>query len=465
MMLAPSPAGDEMQGGATGLPTGNSLSAEEQKQEAAATIPASSRQKAIAFWLLRRPRLLAALLFVGLTAAGIAVITPHLRAWYHLRAARSELRRWHNAQAIRHLQVCHRIWPHDPDVLILAAQSARRVRGYEEAERLLKEYQDTRGLDDAYSLEQLLLSAERRLDQVADLCFHYVDEGHPDTPLILEALTLGYLQQYRLGEARLCLDRWLQLYPDHPQALCLEGVYYLDYGHARSAAERSYRRVLELDPEHEEARLGLAVALLDDHNYEDAAQHLEYLRQCQPDNLSIQVGLADCLEGLDRQAEAVQIADSVLAQNPDFVPGLSLRGRLAIKQDQFVEAENWLHKAVRLNPNDHRARVALVQALNHNGKEQEAQQQQNLLDQLEKDLTRFNAIVTKEMVQRPRDPALHCELGQLLIRSGQNERGLHYLTNALRLDPQYAPARQALDNYKQKMEAEARQPNAGQQSR
>ncbi|HZV04842.1 MAG TPA: tetratricopeptide repeat protein [Gemmataceae bacterium] len=464
-MLAPSPTGDEMQGGATGPAGCEGSSTGEQTPETAPPIPSPSRLKAIGFWLLQRPRLLAAIVFVGLTAAGVAFITPHVRAWYHLRAARSELKRWHNAQAIRHLKVCHQIWPHDPDVLILAAQSARRVRGYDEAERLLKEYQETRGLDDACSFELLLLSAERRLDQVVDLCFHYVGEGHPDTPLILEALTLGYLQQYRLGEARLCLDRWLQLYPDHPQALCLEGVYYLDYGHARSAAEKSYRRVLEMDPEHEEARLGLAVALLDDRNYEEAARHLEYLHQCQPDNLSIQVGLADCLDGLDRQEEAVRMADSVLAQKPDFVPGLSLRGRLAIKQDQFAEAENWLRKAVQINPNDHRARVALVQALNHNGKEQEAQQQQNLLDQLEKDLTRFNAIVTQELVQKPRDPALHCELGQLLIRSGQHERGLHYLRNALSLDPQYAPARKALEEYKQKMEAETRQPTAEQQPR
>lgn len=460
-MLAPSSTSADEQGGTAGAASGTCPSSGGEALGAAAAITRPSRWRAIVGWLLRRPRLCAVGILLGLIVAGVVVASPHLRAWYHLRAARSELQRWHNAQAIRHLQICLRIWPHDPDVLLLAARSTRRARGYAEADGLLERYQQARGLDEACTLEQLLLSAAGGNEQVIDLCWRYVEQGHPDTPLILEALTHGYLRKYRLGEARLCLDRWLQLMPDHPQALCLEGFFYLDYGHARTAAEKSYRRALELDPDLEEARLGLAVALIDDKNFAEAAEHLERLRQCQPDNLSVQVGLAECLDGLGRQEEAVRLVDEVLRQKPDSVPAMSLRGRLAIKDAEFVEAEKWLSEAVRLHPNDHRARYALVQCLNHNGKEKEAQQQHQQFKQLEKDLTRFNEIVTRALVERPRDPALHCELGQLLIRSGQREEGLRYLQSALRIDPQYAPARQALEEYKQKVTSQARQPDAG----
>jgi tetratricopeptide (TPR) repeat protein len=408
---------------------------------------------------------LAVVILLVLLGAGAVVATPHLRAWHHLRVARSELQRWHNAQAIRHLKICMEVWPHDPNVLLLAARSSRRARSYTDAERLLEMYRQERGLDEASSFEQLLLSAGRGKEQVMNTCWRYVEQGHPDAPLILEALTFGHLGQYRLGEARSCLDYWLQQFPDHPQALCLEGLFFLDYGHARSAAEKSYRRVLELDPEHEEARLGLAVALLDDNNFDEAAEHLEYLRQCQPDGLSIQVGLAECYYGLGKQEEAEGIVESVLAANPDFVPALSLRGRLALKSGQSVEAENWLQEAVRLNPNDFRARFALVQALHHNGKENDAQEQQNQVKQLEKDLIRFNEIVTNDLVKQPRDPALHCELGQLLLRSGQHEKGLQYLQSALRLDPQCAPARQALAELKEKSNTRTRQAESEQPPR
>ena len=194
----------------------------------------------------------------------------------------------------------------------------------------MQKYQQVRGVDDAGSLEQLLLSAERRVDQVTDLCWHYVEQGHPDTPLILEALTRGYLRQYRLGQARMCLEYWQEREPNNAQVYWLQGLLHLDYAHAREPAEASCRRALELDPEHEEARLGLAVALINGKNYEEAAEHLEFLRRRQPDNMSVLVGLAECRDGMGEADEPVRLLDAVLAQQPDSAPALSLRGRIAI---------------------------------------------------------------------------------------------------------------------------------------
>jgi tetratricopeptide (TPR) repeat protein len=390
---------------------------------------------------------------VGVVAAAGVWAWPHLQACYHFRAAATELQRFHNAQAIRHLQVCLRVWPHDPDVMLLAARSARRARHYDEADRLLQMYQQARGLDDAGTLEQLLLTAERRVDQVAELCWRHVEHGHPDTPLLLEALTRGYLRQYRLVDARRCLDYWMEHQPDNAQALCLEGLFHLDYGHARSAGEASFRRAVELDPDHEEARQGLAVALLDGFHYPEAVEHLERLHQSQPDNLSVQVGLAEGLVGLGQSARAVGLVDGVLAVQPRFAPAVALRGRLALSAGQSDEAETWLRQAVALDPANHRSLYNLIQCLGQNGKEEEAQRRRQQLQQMEEDLARFNEIVTKDLRQRPRDPALHCDLGRLLLRGGQREEGLRWLKSALHLDPQYAPARQALAEYQQQPKA------------
>src|SRR5262249_5196915 len=290
---------------------------------------------------------------------------------------------FHNPQAIRHLQACLRVWPTDGEVLLMTARAARRAGAYEEAAHSLEKYQQARGLDEKSSFEQLLLSAERNVDQVAVVCRHHVEQGHPDAPLILEALTRGYLRQYRLPEARICVDRWRESQPDNVQALCLRGQFHLDYERASDRAVDDYRRAVELDPGHEEARLGLAIVYLESKNFAEAARHLDYLGRRQPDNLRVQVGLAQARHGLGAGAEAVRLLDAVLARQPGYAPALSLRGQIALERDQPEAAEALLRQAVERDPSDHQARYNLILCLHRNGKEGEVPRHEQLLKQFE----------------------------------------------------------------------------------
>jgi predicted Zn-dependent protease len=353
--------------------------------------------------------------------------------------------RYHNPQAIRHLQACLRAWPDDGDVLLLAARAARRARAYEDAERGLEKYQQVRGCDDAAAFEQLLLAAERGgEDRLIDLCWRYVEQGHPERPLILETLARAYLRHYRLPEANRCLDYWLHDQPDNPQALCLKGHLHLDYEHVRPPAEECYRRAVELDPDHDEARLGLAVALLEDKAFPEAAGHLEYLAKSQPDNPRVQVDLARCRDGQGQRAEALLVVDAVLARRPGYARALALRGRLAFEGEEYQVAEPWLRAAVAADPGDTQARYDLARCLRYRGAIDEAQDHEAQIRQREADLKRFHEIATVEMAQRPHDPQLHYTLGRLLLRTGRRAEALRWLHSALVQDPQYAPARQAL---------------------
>jgi Flp pilus assembly protein TadD len=389
--------------------------------------------------------------------AGATVLAyPHLRVWSHLRSARHESERCHNAQVIRHLRICREIWRRDPEILLLSARAARRAEVYDDSERLLTLYREQKGNDEAFAFEHLLLAAERRVDQTADLCWLHIEKGHPDTALLFEALTRGYLRQYRYGQARLCLDRWKQLQPNNPQGYYLEGLFFLDHLHTISAAADCYSRALELDPDHEEARLGLAVALLQGNSFAQAAQHFERLLQSQSHNARVEVGLAECRDGLGESAEAARLVDDVLTRQPHLAAALSLRGRLALKEGQRAEAEDWLRQALGRNPMDHRTRYSLILCLEQNGRDEEAQRQRRQLQQIEEDTARFHDIVTRDIAERPTDPALHCALGELLLRAGQREEGLRWLQSALHLNPNYAPARQAAEEYQKKAMSEAR---------
>jgi tetratricopeptide (TPR) repeat protein len=412
--------------------------------------------------LLRRRRFLAfTAVLIGLFAFSFFWVVPYFRVGSHLRAARSETQLCHNRQAIDHLQICLREWPNNPEVLMLAARATRRERNYAESGRLLGKYQQLRGLDDAASFEQLLLSVELNVEGTGDRCRRLVESGHPESSLILEALTRGHLQQYQLQNARACLNRWLNLNPDCVQAWYLCGLFIYDYCHAPNEAEKCYRRAVELDPAHEEARHGLAVILTDAKSYAEAIEHLEILRQSQPDNLALQMGLAECRAGLGESSEARRLLEGILAGQPGYEPAIALQGRLALEDGEYEQAESRLREALAITPSDHRARHNLVKCLNQLGKKEEAGRHQQELDQLEKDRGQFEEIVMKELPQRPRDPSLHCTLGRLLLRGGYTEEGLRWLNSALLLDPHYAPAQQALTEYRDGLAKEKKQEQRG----
>jgi tetratricopeptide (TPR) repeat protein len=390
----------------------------------------------VAAWLLFQPWLL-----------------PRFRAWQHARAARSELKNYHNSQALRHLQECRSIWPNDPDLLLLAARAERRSMHYAEAERFLEEFRSARGSDEACSFEQLLLNAERSVDRVANRCRWYVEQGHEDSALILEALARGYFRQYQPGAARWCLDRWLQMEPNNAQVHYLDGQFQMNFTHRYDSAQASYRRAVELDPEHEEARVCLAVLLLNSlskPDAEEALKHFEFIADRRPDDLSVRMGMAEARNILGQAAEAIIITDAVLAQKPDDPQALSLRGRLALDQGQYEAAETWLRETLAVDPNIGGVRYLLVQCLRKNNKTEEAERLEKESKKIQDDILRSDEIITHDLPKSPHSAVLQCELGQLFLRRGRVEEGLRWLESALREDPKYEPAQKALAEFRKK---------------
>jgi tetratricopeptide (TPR) repeat protein len=405
----------------------------------------------LASLLRNQRRRLAVGVLLGLLVFAAIWILPHLSSWYHFRAARLALNCSHHREAIEHLRICLKTWPADAEVLYLAARISRRISNAVEAEIALNKYEALRGCDDAAALERTLLRAESGdVDRTIALCKRWIEQRHPDAPFIFEAMIRGYLHAYRLPEARLLVQRWREAQPDNPQTYFVEGEVH-DCEVRASEAITCYQHVLEIDPQHEEARLKLTAALLEQRAFADAVPHLEYLRQHQPDNLQASVRLAACRAFLGQQEEAVHLLEDVLSRQPDFAPALSERGKIALACEEYTAAENWLRQAVKRNPSDQPTRYSLVQCLRRQGEESEAQQQEQQLQQLEADLKRINKIATRDMALAPHSAALHCELGVIFMRNGLVEQGLHWLNSAVQQEARFAAAHQALADYYQRI--------------
>src|SRR5262249_45019862 len=133
-------------------------------------------------WLARQPlHLLVCVLLLVLFVFGAWLGGLQLWAWYHSRAGRAQLERYHSPAAIEHLVKCLEIWPHDPDALVLAARAARRLEDFDLAESFLDK---ARGMRRNYDpvMETLLLRAARgELAEVEKICQQRVEQDDPDS--------------------------------------------------------------------------------------------------------------------------------------------------------------------------------------------------------------------------------------------------------------------------------------------
>jgi tetratricopeptide (TPR) repeat protein len=392
--------------------------------------------------------LAAALLVVGLAVAfAVKVARDGLWAASHLRAARDCLDGYRNAEALEHLRSVLEIWPNDRETLLLAARACRRQMAFADAEAYLDRYQAAQGEDDDLTLETVLLRAERgEMDAVRVFCQNLVEQEHPGTPLILEAMANGYLRAFRLKDALYCLKIWQKRQPDKPQVYYLQGKVF-DQSLNFQEGIANYRRVLELDAGNDDARLLLAAKLLDVAQAAEALPHLRYLMKRLPGNPLVPLLLARCQHQLGRLREAEKTLDRLLARSPELGLALAERGSLALQQGQNKAAERWLRRAAAREPGNYQIHFQWHQALVRTGQTEEARRVDGRMKQMERDIKRIQEIVTQKMQESPHDPELHYEVGMIALRAGAIQEGVRWLESALREAPGYRPAHEALAEY------------------
>src|SRR5262249_42718970 len=157
--------------------------------------------------------------------------------------------------------------------------TARQAGDVEGAARHLEAYLSAGGgpSDEDFLLERMLLRAQQgEVDPILKSCQSLVEQDHPATARILDALVQGYLRRLRLGDADVTVNIWLDRLPDHPQALHMRGWVREHRGVPERAAE-DYERVLQLDPGRDDVRFRLASSLLDASRPAEALTHLEDL--------------------------------------------------------------------------------------------------------------------------------------------------------------------------------------------
>ncbi len=384
------------------------------------------------------------------------LIGRQLWAGHHWREAQAAVGHYHYSLAKKHIELCHSVWPHDPAVLLLGARIARRLQMFDDADALLKLYHAKHREDDNLLLERVLLRAERGdLDGVSRFCRTLLDQDHPQTGVILEALVAGSLRAYRLDDAEALIGRWQEHAPDNAHAEHSRGFLAELRGQPLDAV-KSYRRAIQLDAEHVDARFRLGNVLLDLAQAQEAVPHLRWLAERHPAYVAVLVDLARGLDQLGQQDEAEQLLARARGLGTNHPDTWLESGILALRREQYEQAESWLRRACALSPGDYRSHYQLSLCLERRGKAEEARELLPRLKQLEADNARWRDIINHLLPRSPDDPSLHHDLGMIALRAGTIPEALRWFESALAADPAHVPTHQALAGYYQRAGQAAR---------
>jgi tetratricopeptide (TPR) repeat protein len=363
----------------------------------------------------------------------------------HFRAAQQALDRHDWSDARKHLDVCLRAWPNDPEVHRLAARAARRLEHLDEASRQMDTCERLQGGESqAAKVERALLLVHRGdLAGAESFLRDCVARDDPDAVEILDILSTALILDYRLPEAHQCLDELLRRQPDNFDFLVRRAWTAQNQAWYTVAVE-SRQRALALRPEAENMRMALADDLLTLGRFAEAREQLALLEKKRPNDPGVRFALARCLAGQGEKDRAAELLDRLLAQEPNNPAVLGERGWLDLERDRPREALDYLRRAQEHSGPNQTLLMRLSDCLRLLGKPDEARTYRERAERLHADTTRALKL-TKRYREGGRNDADLChDLGVLLLRLDKREDALRFFGKALKIKPNHRPTLESL---------------------
>jgi tetratricopeptide (TPR) repeat protein len=316
---------------------------------------------------------------------------------------------------------------------LAAAREARRGDNCSQAERSLAACWRLPGLRSAIELEEQL-SAVQQGDLRNEKAWQSQSAGNSaDNRLILEALAKGKLAHFQWATAQKYAESILDKDPADARALWLKARARIEM-HLEEQALADLERALQSEPDDFEIRRTHADLLHRLGHVKKAIVEYEQLHNERPDSERVIVALAQCWQEQAKLEDARELLDRLLDGQPVLVSALIERGRLALRMGDPQAAEKSLRRAVELNPDHADANFVLRLALQAQRKVDAA------IDARVLQIDRRQA----EVIQSLREPnpqlALLTDVGQWMVRTGQEHDAAAWFYSALKEDANYRPA-------------------------
>jgi tetratricopeptide (TPR) repeat protein len=374
-------------------------------------------------------------------------LSRRLWACHHRQEAEQARDHCDYEAAWQHWRRCLSVWSNDADTLLEAARAARQAGRYADAADLLRQADSSSAPAAFVGLEQMLLVAQQgRADAKAIQALEEIAQLQPLVRVrILEALALGYQENYLPNRAWDCVQQLLNIDPEHVSGLILRGNLH-EQANALTEARGDYQRAVERTPAHVPARVRLAEVLFAVHEYEAAQEHFQAALARAPERWQARLGLARCLRRRNQLAEAERLLRELTETDADQSAVLLELGQLYLEKEAPDQAEIWLRRALAADSHDPEVCFALARALDLQNHSDDAASWRRQAQTIRDDADRLRVLFEK-IVQEPQAVAPRVEAGRLCQRRGQPGEALRWLNGALAIDPHDRAVHRALADY------------------
>jgi len=326
-----------------------------------------------------------------LAGTALAVVCAVWVGWvyvwpqYLLKQAEQAIAAGDLVRAEEVLQRLNRRDPQNARARFLLAQVLRRRQRPDKAEEVLKQARRLGYPEIECHRELLLNEAVIKFSPLISDSLIELQNDKPDDEEVLQTLGEGYARLHKWTEA----DRYLTcLIDQHPENL----EAWVDRGQVRRAARErdqnhdeaaaDFREAIRRAPDHFWARLGLAECLLGDARMADAKRELLICRQLNPAHTEPLIGLAICAAEEQDLQQAQALLAQALDRDPNSLIALSKQGDLCLRRKQYADAIRFYKKLLSLDPTDKAAHLNLAQAFRHMGRLEDAKNEEARFQQL-----------------------------------------------------------------------------------
>jgi tetratricopeptide (TPR) repeat protein len=373
-------------------------------------------------------------------------------------------------EAIRKLEIEARIRPQSGEVAYWLAVAHRRAGRLKKFTELISQAKDL-----GYSPEEIdrqtFLSLvqtgamDQGIEQRADKLIEQVD-NYSAGPLDLyvdefyEARARGFLANFRLIDAEVALNHWIEARPESILARMLRAEAKERQQNRFQAAESEYRQILKMDPRHFEARFQYARLLLFNQRATEAAAEFETCLESAPNDPRVQLGLAECefREGKKIAAARSRLED-LLTQNQqpdDRAKALFLLGEIARFQGKPELVIKYLTEATELSSSLGAAPYQSLSSAFASLRKRDLAEKYLAIGKRKMDQQARLGHLSVAIVHDPTNGDLRYEQGALFEEEKNQDQAAIWWNMAVRFDPDHLPAHASLEAYYSKRQDQER---------